>query len=118
MLARQLRRATRVVIVIAVDAIDPGNGDVLALVSKPGFDPAAFARGLSRAEYAQLSDDIDKPLFNRALRGTYPSGSLLPSSARLAAVHSVSRATALHALEVLTKSGHARHVESKPHQVI
>ena len=50
--------------------------------------------------------------------GTYPPGSLLPSSARLAAVHSVSRATALHALEVLTKSGHARHVESKPHQVI
>src|ERR1700689_1625042 len=50
--------------------------------------------------------------------GTYPLGSLLPSSARLAAVHSVSRATALHALEVLTKSGHARHLESKPHQVI
>jgi len=50
--------------------------------------------------------------------GTYPSGSLLPSSACLAAAHSVSRATALHALEVLTKSGHARHVESKPHQVI
>jgi len=50
--------------------------------------------------------------------GTYPSGSLLPSSARLAAAHRVSRATALHALEVLTKSGHARHVESKPHQVI
>lgn len=50
--------------------------------------------------------------------GTYPPGSLLPSSARLAAVHSVSRETALHALEVLTKSGHAHHVESKPHQVI
>ena len=48
-----------------------------ALVSKPGFDPAAFARGLSRAEYAKLSDDIDKPLFNRALRGTYPSGSTI-----------------------------------------
>jgi DNA-binding transcriptional MocR family regulator len=44
--------------------------------------------------------------------GTYPPGSLLPSSARLAAVHGVSRATALHALEILTKSGHARHVES------
>jgi DNA-binding transcriptional MocR family regulator len=46
--------------------------------------------------------------------GTYPPGSLLPSSARLAAVHSVSKATALHALEVLTRSGHARHVASKP----
>jgi len=61
----------------AVVAIDPTNGDVLALASKPGFDPAAFARGLARAEYAQLSDDIDKPLFNRALRGTYPSGSTI-----------------------------------------
>ena len=50
--------------------------------------------------------------------GTYPPGSLLPSSARLAAVHSVSRTTALHTLEVLTKSGQARQIESKPHQVI
>jgi penicillin-binding protein 2 len=61
----------------AVVAIDPSNGDVLALASKPGFDPAAFARGLSRTEYAALSEDIDKPLFNRALRGTYPSGSTI-----------------------------------------
>ncbi|HEY4975551.1 MAG TPA: penicillin-binding protein 2, partial [Steroidobacteraceae bacterium] len=61
----------------AVVAIDPSNGNVLALASKPGFDPAAFARGLSRSEYAALSDDIDKPLFNRALRGTYPSGSTI-----------------------------------------
>ena len=61
----------------AVVAIDPRNGDVLALASKPGFDPAAFARGLSRSEYAALADDIDKPLFNRALRGTYPSGSTI-----------------------------------------
>ncbi|HEY1724920.1 MAG TPA: penicillin-binding protein 2 [Steroidobacteraceae bacterium] len=61
----------------AVVALDPTNGDVLALASKPGFDPAAFARGLSRAEYSTLADDIDKPLFNRALRGTYPSGSTI-----------------------------------------
>jgi DNA-binding GntR family transcriptional regulator len=50
--------------------------------------------------------------------GTYPPGSLLPSSARLAEVHSVSKATALRALAALTKSGHVRHVDSKPHQVI
>ncbi len=61
----------------AVVAIDPRNGDVLALVSKPGFDPAAFARGLSRSEYDSLANDMDKPLFNRALRGTYPSGSTI-----------------------------------------
>src|SRR5580658_5469189 len=50
--------------------------------------------------------------------GTYPLGSLLPSATRLAEVHTVSKATARHALEVLVKSGHARHIESKPHQVI
>src|ERR1700761_5970764 len=50
--------------------------------------------------------------------GTYPRGSLLPSSTRLAASHAVSTATALHALEMLVSSGYARHVESKPHQVI
>jgi penicillin-binding protein 2 len=61
----------------AVVAIDPTTGDVLAMASKPGFDPAAFARGLSRSEFAALNDDIDKPLFNRALRGTYPSGSTI-----------------------------------------
>src|SRR3984885_1215500 len=70
----------------AVVAIDPSNGDVLALASKPGFDPAAFARGLSRSEYAALADDIDKPLFNRALRGTYPSGSTIKPVIALAAM--------------------------------
>ena len=61
----------------AVVAIDPQSGDVLALASHPDFDPAAFARGLSRSEFAALNDNIDKPLFNRALRGTYPSGSTI-----------------------------------------
>jgi len=70
----------------AVVAIDPTNGDVLALASKPGFDPAAFARGLSRSEYAALSDDVDKPLFNRALRGTYPSGSTIKPALGLVAL--------------------------------
>ena len=50
--------------------------------------------------------------------GTYPHGSLLPSSTQLAEKHAVSKVTARHALEVLVKSGHARHIESKPHQVI
>jgi penicillin-binding protein 2 len=59
----------------AVVAIDPDNGDVIALVSRPGFDPSAFARGLSRAEFAALNTNPDKPLLNRALRGQYPPGS-------------------------------------------
>ena len=61
----------------AVVAIDPANGDVLALVSHPGFDPTLFSRGLTRAEYAVLINNEDKPLLNRALRGTYPSGSTI-----------------------------------------
>ena len=59
----------------AVAAIDPTNGNVLALVSVPNFDPNKFTRGISRTEYAQLRDDPDRPLFNRALKGTYPPGS-------------------------------------------
>lgn len=61
----------------AVIAIDPSNGDVLALASRPGFDPNTFGRGITRAEYKALLDNIDRPLFNRALRGTYPSGSTI-----------------------------------------
>ncbi len=61
----------------AVVALDPRTGDVIALVSKPGFDPTEFARGITRAEYAALSNDDNKPLLNRALRGTYPSGSTI-----------------------------------------
>src|SRR5215467_2899373 len=59
----------------AVVALDPNNGDVIALVSLPGFDPSLFARGITGAEYRELQNDIDRPLFNRALRGTYPPGS-------------------------------------------
>ena len=59
----------------AVVAIDPRNGDVLALVSTPSFDPNRFAAGMTRRDYVSLNTDPDKPLFNRALAGTYPPGS-------------------------------------------
>jgi penicillin-binding protein 2 len=59
----------------AVVAIDPSNGDVIAMVSTPGFDPNAFGRGLSRDEFRALNENIDKPLLNRAIRGEYPPGS-------------------------------------------
>ena len=59
----------------AVVALDPNNGDVIALVSLPGFDPTLFGRGITATEYGVLQADIDHPLFNRALRGTYPPGS-------------------------------------------
>ncbi|HEX3838748.1 MAG TPA: penicillin-binding protein 2 [Steroidobacteraceae bacterium] len=75
----------------AVVALDPRNGDVIALVSKPGFDPTEFARGITRAEYAALANDPDKPLLNRALRGTYPSGSTIKPAIGLVALsdHSI-----------------------------
>jgi penicillin-binding protein 2 len=59
----------------SVVAIDPTNGDVVVMVSTPGFDPNPFSRGLSRAEYGALRDNIDVPLLNRAIRGEYPPGS-------------------------------------------
>jgi penicillin-binding protein 2 len=70
----------------SVVALDPNNGDVLALVSLPGFDPTMFAQGITAAEYRTLAEDIDKPLFNRALRGTYPSGSTIKPVLGLAAL--------------------------------
>jgi penicillin-binding protein 2 len=59
----------------AIVAIDPRNGDVLALVSMPAFDPNRFAEGISKADYVALSNDEDHPLFNRTLQGVYPPGS-------------------------------------------
>ncbi|MFO1408341.1 MAG: penicillin-binding protein 2 [Steroidobacteraceae bacterium] len=70
----------------AVVAIDPRNGDVIAFVSTPTFDPNAFARGLSHAEYAALTEDIDVPLYDRALRGEYPPGSTVKPMVALAAL--------------------------------
>ncbi len=61
----------------AVIAIDPNNGDVLAFVSTPGFDPNLFGRGLSNAQYRELVNDADKPMYDRVMRGVYPSGSTI-----------------------------------------
>jgi len=69
----------------SVVALDPKTGDVIALVSMPGFDPNGFVRGLSVAEYTKLRDDIDIPLLNRALRGAYPPGSTVKPLYALAA---------------------------------
>ncbi len=70
----------------AAIAIDPHNGDILALASTPGFDPNGFARGLSNKQYDALANDIDKPLINRALRGAYPPGSTVKPFYALAAL--------------------------------
>ena len=70
----------------SVVAIDPNNGDVLALVSAPSFDPNAFALGMSTGEYNTLQYDRDQPLFNRAVRGHYPPGSTIKPMLALAAL--------------------------------
>jgi DNA-binding GntR family transcriptional regulator len=70
------------------------------------------------ADYTPRYIRLARLLRGRIEDGTYPLGSLLPSASRLAEAHTVSKATARHALEVLVRSGHARHIESKPHQVV
>ncbi|WP_020395456.1 penicillin-binding protein 2 [Thiolinea disciformis] len=59
----------------AIVAIDPNNGEVLALASVPTFDPNLFVDGISHKDYIELRDHPDRPLYNRALQGTYPPGS-------------------------------------------
>ncbi len=59
----------------AAVAIDPRNGQVLAMVSVPSFDPNLFVNGISRADYTALTTDPEKPLLDRALSGAYPPGS-------------------------------------------
>lgn len=61
----------------ALVAIDPSNGDVLALVSAPTFDPNPFVNGIETEEYMALEKSTNRPLFNRALRGQYPPGSTI-----------------------------------------
>ena len=81
----------------AIVALDPNNGDIIALVSRPGFDPNLFARGLTRAEFRSLNEDPDQPLFNRALRGTYPPGSTIKPVVALAGLtYGVTDALAPH----------------------
>ncbi len=72
----------------AVVAIDPANGEVLALVSAPAFDPNLFALGMSTKQFRELQDNPDRPLFNRAIRGAYPPGSTIKPMLALAALES------------------------------
>ena len=70
----------------AAVAIDPNNGDVIAFVSTPAFDPNLFARGLTRPQYLALTDDPDRPMYDRALRGVYPPGSTVKPMFAIAAL--------------------------------
>jgi penicillin-binding protein 2 len=76
----------------ALVAIDPRNGEVLAFVSKPTFDPNLFVDGIDVDNWRELNESIDKPLLNRALRGTYPPGSTFKPFMAMAALNSGKRA--------------------------
>ena len=61
----------------AAVALDPKTGGILAMVSKPTYDPNLFVQGISHADYQILRDDPGQPLYDRALRGQYPPGSTI-----------------------------------------
>ncbi|GAB4559962.1 MAG: penicillin-binding protein 2 [Rhizobacter sp.] len=75
----------------ALVAMDPRNGEVLAFVSKPTFDPNLFVDGIDSESWRELNESIDKPLLNRALRGTYPPGSTFKPFMAMAALNTGKR---------------------------
>ena len=75
----------------ALVAIDPKTGEVLAFVSKPTFDSNLFVEGIDQENWAMLNESLDKPLLNRALRGTYPPGSTYKPFMAMAALETGKR---------------------------
>ena len=75
----------------ALVALDPKTGEVLAFVSKPTFDPNLFVDGIDVDNWQALNESPDKPLLNRALRGTYPPGSTYKPFMALAALQTGKR---------------------------
>jgi len=70
----------------ALVAIEPSSGDILAMVSKPNFDPNQFVDGIDPQYWAELNGNIDKPLNNRAISGVYPPGSTFKPFMAMAAL--------------------------------
>lgn len=70
----------------ALVAIEPATGDVLAYVSRPGFDPNLFVEGIDQQSWDELNTSLDRPLLNRPLTGTYPPGSTYKPFMALAAL--------------------------------
>lgn len=61
----------------SIVAIAPRTGEILAMVSTPGFDSNQFVTGIDVASYRALQENLDLPLYNRAIRGHYPPGSTI-----------------------------------------
>ncbi|MEY4345765.1 MAG: hypothetical protein RL032_1597 [Pseudomonadota bacterium] len=75
----------------ALVALDPKTGEVLSFVSKPTFDSNLFVEGIDQENWQMLNESIDKPLLNRALRGTYPPGSTYKPFMAMAALQTGTR---------------------------
>ena len=71
----------------AIVALDPKTGEVLALVSSPSFNPNLFVTGISSKDYSELRDNLDQPLYNRAVQGAYPPGSTIKPMFGLGGIH-------------------------------
>lgn len=71
----------------AIVAIQPASGQVLAMVSQPGYDPNIFVLGINQKDYKELQQSENRPLFNRALRGLYPLASTIKPYLALQALH-------------------------------
>lgn len=71
----------------SIVALDPNNGEILAIVSTPSFDPNLFVNGISRKDYSALRDSPDIPLFNRSTQGQYPPASTVKPIYGLAGLH-------------------------------
>ena len=72
----------------AAVAIDPNTGEVLALISKPSYDPNLFAAGIDRSTWVSLASGPGKPLINKAITGVYPPGSTFKPAVALAGLES------------------------------
>jgi len=70
----------------SVVAMDPRNGEILAMISMPSFNPTAISLGLSQSDFDKLNRDKKKPLFNRATAGQYPPGSTVKPMLALGAL--------------------------------
>jgi penicillin-binding protein 2 len=71
----------------AIVALNPKTGEILALVSSPSFNPNLFVTGISSTDYSALRDNIDQPLYNRAVQGAYPPGSTIKPMFGLGGLH-------------------------------
>ena len=91
----------------AVVALDPRNGEILALVSKPSFDPNWFSRGMDKRHYDLLMSDSRSPLFNRATSGSYPPASVIKPAIALQGLElgAIEAEEIMYAKEIYTIAG-------------